>query len=201
MHRKGTHWTLAMIDELKTRHAAGESAQQIAVGMGLMGAAGYMTRDMVLGKLWRLGMCTPKSIKLDANGHIVKTRPRPRQRPPSPDHPFRNAVAQARRKREVKEQVSGKLGQWTSDTKRMTAPQLPVDGVHDVPGMKYVALEDLERSHCRWPLWSHDRKPWDSRAVRYCGASAEDGMPYCACHASIAYAPCGPINRYHIPGQ
>lgn len=58
-------WTTELDDELKLRAAAGESAQMIATGLG-------MTRNMVIGRLHRLGIKT-KMAKI-ANGMTVKPR-------------------------------------------------------------------------------------------------------------------------------
>ena len=44
-----------------------------------------------------------------------------------------------------------------------------------------VTFADLEVHHCRWPIG-------DIPDMMFCGAERSDLLPYCAFHASIAYA-------------
>jgi hypothetical protein len=44
-----------------------------------------------------------------------------------------------------------------------------------------VAVEDLERRHCRWPL------ELEGAGTFYCGAPRRKGAPYCLAHADIAF--------------
>ncbi|MTW19379.1 hypothetical protein GJ689_24620 [Rhodoplanes serenus] len=54
-----------------------------------------------------------------------------------------------------------------------------------------VALADLDRTHCRWPLWPNDAPAWSER--RFCGAPRRDPDAlldcYCAGHGSMAFVP------------
>ncbi|CAL8981849.1 hypothetical protein RHODGE_RHODGE_04000 [Rhodoplanes serenus] len=54
-----------------------------------------------------------------------------------------------------------------------------------------VALLDLERQHCRWPLWQDDAPAWSPR--RCCGARRRDpDSPldhYCPEHGAMAFVP------------
>lgn len=195
MRKKGTTWTDEMTQELKKRRTAGESFTQIAMGMS---NGKPMTREMVAGKVWREGLSIPRKIIIDENGNIVKTRARQRQRviaerPPRPPTP--------RRRRGVSDQVRNAFGLWTSDTKRLTAPQPLSSDVHEVPVMKCIGIEDLTDKVCHWPMWPDDRKPFDGGVPVYCGAPALSGCPYCAHHASIAYSGHGRMATWLGPSQ
>ena len=54
-----------------------------------------------------------------------------------------------------------------------------------------VPLIELDRTHCRWPLWADDAPAWSER--RFCGAArhAPDARLdcYCADHAALAFVP------------
>lgn len=54
-----------------------------------------------------------------------------------------------------------------------------------------VALLDLQREHCRWPLWADDAPAWSER--RCCGARRRDpDHPfdhYCPEHGAMAFVP------------
>jgi hypothetical protein len=54
-----------------------------------------------------------------------------------------------------------------------------------------VALLDLQREHCRWPLWADDAPAWSER--RCCGARRRDpDHPfdhYCSGHGAMAFVP------------
>jgi GcrA cell cycle regulator len=180
MRKKGTAWTDEMTEELKTRRIAGDSATQIAMVMNC-----GMTRNMVIGKLWRLGMCKEKPVQ--SQPRIVAERP-PRPRT-------------ARRRRGVSDQVRNAFGLWTSDTKRLTSPQPLSSDVHEVPTMRCIGIEDLTDKNCHWPLWPDDRKPFDGGVPVYCGAPAVDGCPYCGHHASIAYSGVGRMATWLGPSQ
>lgn len=54
-----------------------------------------------------------------------------------------------------------------------------------------VLLADLQREHCRWPLWPHDAPAWSER--RFCGATRRDPDAlldhYCPEHGAMAFVP------------
>lgn len=179
MSNKGTVWTEERTNELKTRHAAGESFTQIADGMNLL------SRNSVGGKLWRLGLCRENQAR------------RGPQRP-NRDHPYRR-VREPRKKAGMKDSPRTPTGQWASDIARLTAPQ-PLSGeVHVAPKMQCVGITDLEDGMCRWPLWADNRTPGDAKAIKYCGAKAEFGLPYCEHHCRIAYSSVGKVNTWLVP--
>ena len=182
MSNKGTVWTEERTNELKTRHAAGESFTQIADGMNLL------SRNSVGGKLWRLGLCREN-----------QTRRRPRDQRATTH--LKNAVTQVRRKRGMKDQPTTAHGQWSSDLKFLTAPQ-PLSGeVHVAPRMQCVGIADLEDGMCRWPTWPDNRAPGDAEAIKYCGEKAERGLPYCAHHCAIAFVRTTKVNTWLCPQQ
>ncbi|RAI27323.1 GcrA family cell cycle regulator [Rhodoplanes serenus] len=75
---------------------------------------------------------------------------------------------------------------------RDRAPARPAEAPAAIAGPPGgVALLDLERQHCRWPLWPDDAPAWSER--RCCGARRRDPDSvidhYCPGHGAIAFVP------------
>lgn len=60
-------------------------------------------------------------------------------------------------------------------------PQKPPAPVVEIDSRPCTLL-DLREDSCRWPLWGKDAKEGF-----YCGGTALPGLPYCGCHARMAY--------------
>lgn len=162
-------WTDEQTAELKRRWANNESARQIALCFNV-------SRNSVLGKIHRLGLSTPvvrkpiiQYVKAQRNGGAAKEalkaiRARERKIARLANQsPLTNVVlARARA-----------MGELPS----CDAIELPQESIARPP----VALLDLERHHCRWPI-EHDG------VVMFCGADKHTGA-YCARHAALAYRP------------
>ncbi len=66
-------------------------------------------------------------------------------------------------------------------------PPKPVPSVPDAPSAP-VALLDLRRHHCRYPMWpSQKRNEPMPKPMLFCGAIARSDGPYCTKHADICY--------------
>lgn len=171
--RYNAHWSEAEDAELKRRFALGESATQIAIGMGMR------SRNQVVGRWTRLGL----------------------KRSPPPRTLTHAGVAFANRQRGPRKKKPGSTllnhaGEWKS------SPQ-PPQPVMDEPAIftlaKHIPLDELRSGLCHWPLWPNDRKPYDFDAVRYCGILCERGLSYCSYHADRAYAGAVKPNAWMMP--
>lgn len=178
--RYGQHWEESETEELKERHARGESAAHIAKAMGLY------SRNQVIGRLFRLGLAK-------------KRPPRPAPRPlghrsPRPDLALQN---RARGPRRVKKgsTLTRHTGEWISNP----APPQPVRGDQPTFALaKFITLDELNDSVCHWPMWGNEKQlALDAR--RYCGCKVEYGLPYCSFHAGRAYAGAVRPNTWMMP--
>lgn len=73
---------------------------------------------------------------------------------------------------------------------RPTRPE-PSDALVITSGPPGVLFADLQREHCRWPLWPGDAPAWSPR--RFCGARRRDPDAlldhYCPEHGAMAFVP------------
>jgi GcrA cell cycle regulator len=152
----GYNWPPSAIERLRALVAKGWTYSMIALELG-------MTRNAVIGKANRLGLCIPRPKPKPARGRIrarkrrLRTKPQPQEAtvivmppPPRPE---------------------------------------PVHPEHSSKGLLGgpCTIMDLDRHRCRWPLWDHvSRVPFSEQF--YCGeATAAAGLPYCGEHTRMAY--------------
>lgn len=160
-------WTDETADEAKRRYLDGESCSQIARAMG-----GGLTRNSVLGKLWRIGAAggstvarrTAGTARRTINTGLVKRKPSPIYSGDPHDSPdtkrFNRAVANAKA--------------------RMARPEPHPEAFPSTA----VTLLNLNGHMCKWPLG-----PMLQPAVFFCGAKTEGEGPYCDQHAKRSRGP------------
>jgi GcrA cell cycle regulator len=162
-----TTWPDTEISHLKTLHAAGLSASDVAARLGT-----GRTRNAVLGKLFRLGLLNRAPVRQDIE-------PRERTRPLKPERvtPSLPPLLPA-----VRPVVARK------PKKPAPAVVAPPPKMPPAPSTS-ITVADLQGYHCRWPIGD----PQDLQFT-FCGAPREDagpienGKPYCAWHAGLARA-------------
>ncbi len=161
-------WTEERIELLTKLWTEGLSASQIAAELG-EGA----TRNAVLGKAHRLGLA-------QGDGKRAST-PRPRQ-PTRPLNPPAAVEPVPQAPPSVPVAVSGQPVPQPAGT---SAQHKAV-----VPPAAGVTIMELREAMCRWPLGDPTTPEF-----RFCGARANEGLPYCAHHAQIAYVPAAERKR------
>lgn len=138
-----------------------------------------VTRNTIVGKAHRMGMKGSK-------GERVFAEP---PRDPREYRPLRY------KKKRIK--AAAKPVQRLRPLQRLVLAaqerQQPAPPPSNVKTGEPVKLEDLNSSHCRYPLWD-DRKRQIERF--YCGNAKEVERPYCPHHHVIAYPP--DQRRIHI---
>jgi GcrA cell cycle regulator len=158
-------WTPERIELLKTLND-GRSASDIARAMH------GISRNAVVGKLRRLRIPLQSSLSAAQMSHNY-------------------AMKQRRAKAERAKQSQAALAVATPKKSRPTAaPLFKFEGLppqsiwQSIPDTKPVSFAELEPHHCRWPV--------DGGS---CGCNKVSGLPYCATHAALAYAPPQRQNR------
>lgn len=164
-------WTEEQIVDLKSRWAAKETARQIAAATGV-------SRNAVLGKIYRLGLSERVNRK---PVHRVEHADKGRRR-------NGGAVKEALKAARAREQKIAARGNQSPLTNVMLARaramgELPACEAVDLPQEQIthatVALLDLEPFHCRYPIAVDDK-------TFFCGDSVSRGC-YCDRHAEICY--------------
>jgi GcrA cell cycle regulator len=161
-------WTDPQMEALGQLWMEGRTASQIA---SLLGAG--ITRNAVIGKVHRLGLCSGDNIGLRAATikSSAVTLERGVRRAPRTIPEAAPALVS-----------SGDCGDGAvARAVKRTASISPS-----------VAIADLTDETCRWPIDDPD-----SRELRYCGALAIGAKPYCADHSKLAYQPARPARRPH----
>lgn len=156
-------WTDDRIERLKTLHAKGYSASQIAKDLR------QTTRSAVLGKLHRIGLA----------GRPTASSPRKPKAPPVKRAPGQSAGLNFQtRKFKV-------MGNTTVVAESKPRPSLsPIPASNDVPGL--ATSLTLGPHMCKWPIGD----PRDE-GFTFCGQRRGEG-PYCEPHAERARAPYQP---------
>lgn len=160
-------WTDERVDLLKQLWGEGKTAKEIAQILG-----GGLTRNAVIGKAHRMklsGRVSPiqqnKTVQQEkaenqarAQGKLVNAK-----NASKPSKPVRSP---ANAKAPVNPPVKRK----------------PVPAAANEAQGEPTQLVDIKEKMCRWPVG--DPKDDD---FHFCGADAEQGLPYCDVHADIAY--------------
>lgn len=153
-------WTDDRVTMLKNLWEKGLSASQIAAELG------NVTRNAVIGKVSRLGLCgTRAKCPADAGRHAHKVRPRRRK-----VAIFRPRTALA----------------------HVAAVEAEPDHVEAlvIPIHQRRSLLELNDAVCHWPVGNPGEADF-----HFCGGKALPSLPYCAHHSRIAYPPPKPRVR------
>lgn len=160
MSNAGAAWTEERVDRLSALWATGLSASQIAAELG------GVSRNAVIGKVHRLGL---------SGRATTAAKPRPPRAPKN--RLLRSPVGSIRHR--------GNLAMASPDF-QLDEEYLEVTA-EVVPMARYLTLEQLEPSSCRWPIGDPA-----SPDFRFCGAPAVPGQSYCGPCARKAY-------QAHVP--
>lgn len=132
----------------------------------IAGELGGITRNAVIGKVHRLGLSgRPASASPGA--------PRPRKARAAP--PCTSAV-------------SGNTALAQDYALEAEAEPEVVDNI--IPLTQRRTILELTESTCRWPVGDPG-----SGDFFFCGGNAVGGLPYCSCHARLAYQPAADRRR------
>ena len=157
-------WTEQQIETLRRMWGNGYSANDIAKSLG-----GGVTRNAVIGKAHRLKLSVGVASRVTAEPPsgvpgVVVTKIKKVSKPRSllralPPLPPSDALPR-------------------TVINRDTTPR-PIDVARRSEG---VPVTKVGERHCRWPI-GDPRSP----EFRFCGCEAQEGLPYCAHHARVAY--------------
>jgi GcrA cell cycle regulator len=180
-------WNDGNVATLKTMWAAGRSHSQIAAVIP------NASRSAIAGKIMRLklpprdkGHSAPRPRQFNGSGMMTASPPSPSPRsnitrlqvtanghdkaPPKPaaeNWPHRRTAA-------------------TNLAERIEVADEPLPPIlrGEKPDGTGIQLRDLDKSNCHWPKGDPLLEDFE-----FCGAKALPGLPYCAGHSRIAYAP------------
>jgi GcrA cell cycle regulator len=156
-------WTEERVAELKKLWAEGHSASQIAKRLG------SVTRNAVIGKVHRLGLSGRATPSRPVKRPPRLARPKPTQAPRQAQPTARGANAMA-----VREAAA-------------PAPRVEVETNIEpqrLPNGDMVTVLTVKDTMCKWPIGD----PADT-TFGFCGHASQDGSPYCAEHARVAFQP------------
>ncbi len=165
-------WTRERESRLAELWAKGYSCSKIAADLQCFSHCGDGGRSAVIGKIHRLKLPRPFGKKVPND---YKRSPVPRVKPMRPSR--------------LMAELSGHFAtQPEPRIKHRIAPIAPVIATAANNGLG-VTMFELTESTCRWPLSG------EHLTLLYCGAKPLAPLPYCACHAGIAYAAASPRKR------
>ncbi|SFG92354.1 GcrA family cell cycle regulator [Methylobacterium gossipiicola] len=171
-------WSDERVDLLRRLWQEGLSASRIATQLG------GVSRNAVIGKIHRLGLSGrgAKGVEAPA-GDEVRKAARAVEAPAAVTETSPAATA-------IRE--TGTVVQL--QPAQPPAPEAPVSAAEPEPlaltTSRRVTIMDLRESMCRWPLGDPTKPDF-----HYCGERAITGLPYCPCHAQIAYQPAAERKR------
>ncbi|MDP3736716.1 MAG: GcrA family cell cycle regulator [Hyphomonadaceae bacterium] len=155
-------WTEERVAELKKLWAEGHSASQIAKRLG------SVTRNAVIGKVHRLGLSGRATPSRPVKRPPRLARPKPQQQLP------RQAQTRGSSALAVREAVAPAP---LTEAETNIEPQR-------LPNGDMVTVLTVKDTMCKWPIGD----PADT-AFGFCGHASQDGSPYCAEHARVAFQP------------
>ncbi len=156
-------WTEERVAELKKLWAEGHSASQIAKRLG------SVTRNAVIGKVHRLGLSGRATPSRPVKRPPRLARPKPTQAPRQAQPAARGANALAVREASA------------------PAPHVEVETNIEpqrLPNGDMVTVLTVKDSMCKWPIGDPAEATFG-----FCGHGTQDGSPYCAEHARVAFQP------------
>ena len=155
-------WTEERVAELKKLWAEGHSASQIAKRLG------SVTRNAVIGKVHRLGLSGRATPSRPVKRPPRLARPKPQQQLP------RQAQTRGSNALAVREQAAATPH---AEVETNIEPQR-------LPNGDMVTVLTVKDTMCKWPIGD----PADT-TFGFCGHASQDGSPYCAEHARVAFQP------------
>lgn len=155
-------WTDEKVERLKTMHADGVSASDMARELGAK------SRNAVVGKLHRIGCVR---VAPAAPGEAkVKAKPARERR-----------KAGGAQLGQVKTRRGGKRTPKGPERPPVIAPSRFKEAFVPPAGAVLVDHKDLTPRMCQWPYG-------ETPPFRFCGKTHVDGRPYCAAHVAVAAA-------------
>lgn len=166
LYNQTIDWNDINITKLKTMWAAGNSHSQIA------SVIPNASRSAIAGKIMRLKL--PARDK----GHAS----------PSPLHRARHATAMTVTQRHGRIEQPQRRNPTNSLAEKIAIaeaePGLPPILRGEAPDGTGIQLRDLTDINCHWPKGDPLEADFE-----FCGGKALPGLPYCAHHSRISYAP------------
>lgn len=166
LYNQTIDWDDKAVATLKTMWAAGRSHSQIAAVIP------NASRSAIAGKIMRL------KLPVRDKGHAS----------PSPLRRERHATAMTVTQRHGRIEQPQRRNPTNSLAEKIAIadaePGLPPRLKGEAPNGTGVKLIDLEIGRCKWP-----RGDPSEESFEFCGGKALPGMPYCAGHSRLAYAP------------
>lgn len=151
-------WTDEMVETLRKMWAEGKTASQVSRALG-----GRVSRNAVVGKVHRLGMCFTRSVGVNR---------------------VRGATHPARKKHKPKPQVVLQAAPNRPMTKIFAEPFVSAGPELVIPVTERKTIATLEANDCRWPIGDPQQADF-----HFCGKTKVAGLPYCEFHARLAYQP------------
>lgn len=158
-------WTDERVERLKTLWLEGLSASQIAAELG------GVTRNAVIGKVHRLGLSGRAKPQVQPS------------RPASPPRPKSQPRASSSPARPVRPLSIGNVALKADQTVEVRQRIRPVEEEGPIV-FERVTILNLTETTCKWPVGDPGRPDFF-----FCGRKSDQGIPYCAHHARIAYQP------------
>lgn len=167
-------WTPERVEMLRELVARGDSAGQIGRSMGI-------SRNAAVGKVMRLGLklggATKTAQSLQsmpgraASGVVPEAQRRASALVRAKARPANIVVAT----RATPELAAARVDAYLATPARQRA----FDPAQAPAGARLVALTDLNRGECKWPLF-------EDGPMVFCGCAADDGQNYCPTHRRMA---------------
>lgn len=152
-------WTDEMVETLRKMWAEGKTASQVSRALG-----GRVSRNAVVGKVHRLGMCFTRSVGVNR---------------------VRGATHPARKKHKPKPMMAAAPGVPSPVAKVFAAePFVPAGPELVIPADERKTVATLEANDCRWPIGDPQQADF-----HFCGKTKVAGLPYCEFHARRAFQP------------
>jgi GcrA cell cycle regulator len=170
-----TLWTDERTEQLKTLWADGWSARQVAIDLGCFQHLGDDGRNAVISKVHRMKLPQPIGKEVCSRNKRQRQEPRPRVRPLGL-HPQRR--------------TSSNYDILANIAIAASEPGIPEKLKGEEPDGTGIQIADLLDNSCRWP-----RGDPKTLNFEFCGRRALPGLPYCARHCRLAYAPTQSRNR------
>ena len=168
-------WNDERVELLKKLWSEGLSASQIA------GRLGGVTRNAVIGKVHRLGLCR-------ARHHFAHEEPPPRRALPRGSRQAHGEDALRPRSaiRPCARSTSPEAEPFIRRPSRSSSSRWP----------RRKSIQTLTECSCRWPIG--DPQAGD---FHFCGKNKVPGLPYCEFHARRAFQPPQPRRRDREIGE
>lgn len=153
-------WTPERVDDLRRLNAERRSASLIATHFGEP-----CTRNMVCGKLHRLGLSRPMEVRSAEQARMMKERRLlERARRDTASSPVLRLVKNGNGMAVIKSKTRG-----------------PLHIIEAMVESRHVSFMDLERKDCRYP--------YGDGPVTFCGHPKREDSSYCPAHHQLCWSP------------